>query len=265
MGAVAFLWTLFSAAFFLVDPAHHPEWLAMIIVPAAMLAGSAADWLHHAEIWRFVRYPLALAAIATLYAQVQVNFVRYGPDSSEAGWARHMVLFWNEPTTTLQAEQECSHAERAVTDRATVYFDSGDAVLQWYLRRLDNADQVSAAELIVSPVAVAKHVEAAMISDFTLEEQWDPDLRALNAQTALRYFLTQRAWTPVSGRDARIELRAPAPAPAPSSMPSPAPSPTQSVAPSAEPTPSASASAAATESATAAPTPAETASPTPAP
>jgi uncharacterized protein (TIGR03663 family) len=253
MGAVAFLWTIFSGAFFLIDPAHHPEWLALVIVPAAMLGGAAVDWLHHLEAWRFIRYLLAVLAILCLYVQLLVNFVRYAPDSSEAQWSRHMVLFWNEATTTMQTEQECTHAEHAVTDRATVYFEGTDAVTQWYLRRLDRADNVSASELIVSQSDVARHDGAQTISEFTLEERWDPDLRALNTRVALDYFFTQHAWSDVLGRDARIELHNPTPV----EVPSPAPSPVTSE------TPSATASMPGTESPAATPASTESASPTP--
>lgn len=265
MGAVAFLWTIFSAAFFLADPAHHPEWLALIIVPAAMLGGAVVDWLHHLEAWRFIRYPLAALAILCLYQQVLVNFVQFAPDSSEAGWARHMVLFWSEPMATMQAEQECNHAERAVTDRATVYFEATDAVVQWYLRRLDRADNLAAAELIVSPLSAPRQADAATISEFTLEEKWDPDLRALDARSALRYFLTQRVWSPVLGRDARIELRNPAPVVMPSPTPSPTPIETPGATASATPAPSAATTPTATESGTSTATPAPTATPSPGP
>ena len=82
----------------------------------------AIDWIHHTDAWRLLRYPLAILALLTIYIQVTVNFVRVAPDSSEASWSRHMILFWSDPATTALARQEFSHAESAVAGRGAVFF-----------------------------------------------------------------------------------------------------------------------------------------------
>src|SRR6202050_2866979 len=120
--AVALLWTILSAIFFLADPVHRPNWLVMMVVPAAILGAVAIDWIHRTNAWRQIRYPLAALALLTIYTQVSVNFVRLAPDSSEAAWSRHMLLFWSDPATTSLTRQEFSHAESAIAVRGSVFF-----------------------------------------------------------------------------------------------------------------------------------------------
>jgi uncharacterized protein (TIGR03663 family) len=260
MAAVAFLWTILSAVFFLADPVHRPSWLVMMIVPAALLAAAAIDWIHRTDAWVLIRYPLAMLALLTIYVQVTANFVRVAPDSSEASWSRHMLLFWSDPATSAVARQEFSHAESAVAGRGSVFFVDQHPVAMWYLRDLPIVDDIANAQVIVSPTIQPKESNIAESSDFTIEEQWTPHLAGLNARSALRYFIAQRAWSEVSGNDVRVDVRSQTPAAAaPAPIATPTAMPTTLISPTAAATESSTPSASASET----PTPAETLSPSP--
>ncbi len=253
IAAVAFLWTIFSGAFFLADPVHSQDWLVMIIVPAALMGAVAIDRVHHTDAWRIVRYPIGILVLLTLYVQLAINFVHFAPDPSEAIWSRHLLLYWTDPATTTPAEEEFSHAQRAVSDRGTVFFGEQSPVARWYLRELKPADSAASADLIVSPAAAGKQPNLLESSEFTLDEKWGPSIASLTFVPAMRYFFTQRAWSAVSGTDIRVEVRGPTP-------PTPAPAP--SVSPAAPESPAPSASPAAPASPTAAPSSAPTSTPT---
>lgn len=259
IAAVAFLWTIMSAIFFLADPIRRPSWLVMMIVPAAILGAAAIDWIHHTDTWRLIRYPLAALAILTIYVQVTVNFVRVAPDSSEAAWSRHMILFWSDFATTALARQEFSHAESAVTGHGSVFFVDQHPVAMWYLSDLPVADDISNAQLMVAPALQPKEPNVAESYDFTIEEQWTPRLAGLNLQSAFRYFITQRTWSDVSGNDMRVDVRSQTPA----AIAVPAPIATPSSPPPPEISPTAAAAESSTPSAFATPTPAETPSSSP--
>ncbi len=258
IAAVAFLWTIFSVAFFLADPVHRQDWLVMMIVPAALMGAAAIDRIHHAAAWRFISYPIAALVLLTVYVQLTVNFVHLAPDPSEASWSRHLLLYWTDPATTMLAEQEFSHAERAVTERGTVFLAEQSPVARWYLREMKPADSAGNADLIVSPETAEKQPGLLESYEFTLDEKWTPSLAGLSSEAALRYFFTQRAWSEVSATDVRVDVRAPTP---PIAAPAPSASPTASEAPTAE----ASNSPTSAPEATSTPTAEETTVATPAP
>ena len=254
IAAVAFLWTIFSLAFFFADPARRPEWLVMMLVPAALLGAALIDSLHRSEAWGTLRYPVCGLALLTIYVQLATNFVRVAPDASEPAWAHHMLLYWSNPATTMLAEQEFSHDERTLTERGTVFFAESDPVVRWYLRDLNQIDSMANADLVVSPARSEGPANLLQTYDFTLDEKWAPGLQMLTPRTALAYFFTQRAWSGVTGTEIRVAQK-----PA-------TPSTTLVPAPSAAETPSPEASTTPMPSAAASPTPTEaTSSPTPEP
>jgi uncharacterized protein (TIGR03663 family) len=255
LAAAAFLWTAFAGAFFLVAPERRPDWIVMLVVPAAMLAGAGIDWLHHTGGWRFARYPIAVLAILTLYVQIVTSFVYAAPDPTEAPWLRHALLYWSEPFTTYRTPAECRRAEQAAPRDARVLFVRDEPALQWYLRNLGHADDAASADLVVLPAEPSEVASPDPTgSDFTFEERWKPRFARLTASDGLRYFFAMRAWSKLDGRDVRIELQTPRPPvatkpeaiPAPSPTPSPSPAATPSPGPSARPTPSPSPSMSAT-------------------
>jgi hypothetical protein len=283
IAAVAFLWTICSALFFFADPARRQDWLVMMIVPAALMGAAFIDLIHRSEAWRVVRYPVLALALLTVYVQLATNFVHVAPDPSEASWAHHMLLFWTDPATTMIAEQEFNHDERAVTDRGTVFFAEDGPVARWYLRDLKPADSAANADLVVASTSTEKQPNPLQTYDFTLNEKWTPSLATLTPSAALRYFFFQRAWSDVVGTEVRVDQKGPTPAavgapspsaspsiaetstPQPSNSPTPEASGTPTPTPEASSTPTIEATASAIETQSSAPTtaasPASTASP----
>ena len=284
VAVIAFLWMIFSAAFFLADPVHRHDWTAMILVPAALMGAVVIDAIHRTAAWRWFRYPAAVLVLLTIYVQLAINFVHVAPDPSAASWKRHLLLFWTDPATTTVAEEEFAHAERRVTDRGAAFLMEPSPVARWYLRDLNPTYTADNADLILSLANAEKPVNVGESFDFTLDEKWEPNVSGLTPISALRYFFTQRVATDVSSTDVRVDVRSPSPAnaaPAPSpntssiASPSPvqspaaeasmSPSPSPSISPTASPTSSSTATAEQTQSATPAPSPipTEAASPVP--
>ncbi len=272
LSIAAFLWIAASAAFLLWTPVRRPELAIAILIPAAILGASAIDWLHHTAAWRVVRYPIVVLAFLTLYAQVLNNFVRTAPDPTEAPWARHALLYWTEPATTLTTTEECEHALKAAGPHASVSFDLNSPVLQWYLRTLEPSTGAQAAAVTVSAPDEPKPPGVAESSEFTFQERRSPAMSGLEPARALRFFLTARTWAPLRSADVRLSTReataprAPTVTVAPHAQASQTPAPTP--APSASPSPSTSRSPVSTPTASAplpsvSATPQATASPAP--
>lgn len=259
IAAVAFLWTILSALGFLANPIRHPEWATMMIVPAALLGASFIDRIHRTDAWLIVRYPIAVLVLLTVYIQLAANFVRVAPDSSEAAWSHHMLLYWTEPATTMRAEQEFYHAQRAVTDRASVFFPERSDVARWYLRDLPLAATASDADVVVAPPNFEGPPNSIESYAFTLNESWNPALVGLMPDAAMRYFFTQRAWSDVKDTEVRVDIRNRATPAPPSATSTPALSETPTAEASLTPTPMPTATATVAESST------PTATPSPAP
>ena len=239
----------------------------MMIVPAALMGAAVIDRIHCTAAWQILRYPIALLALLTIYVQLAANFIHFAPDPSEASWAHHMLLYWTEPATTMVTEEEFSHAERAVTDRGTVFLADPNSVERWYLREMKPADSIASADLVVSPASAEKLPNLLESSEFTIDEKWSPSLKALTPASAARYFFTQRAWSEVTDTEIRVDVRGPTPV-TPEPTPTASPEPSAAAAPSESPVageaPAATALPAAASSGTASatPTPSATASPT---
>jgi hypothetical protein len=262
IAAIAFLWTIFSVAFFVADPVRRQDWLVMMIVPGALMGAAAIDRIHHTDAWRYLRYPLGVLLLLTIYVQLAINFVHVAPEPSEASWSRHMLLYWTDPATTMLAEQEFRHAERAVTDRGTVFFTEQSPVTRWYLRELKPADSAANADVVVSPATAEKQPNLLESSEFTLDEEWNPSLAILTPKSAMRYFFTQRIWSDVSSNEVRVDVRTQTPA---SAAPAPSASPSASQSPAAEASNSPTPAPEATSTPTAEQTPSSTPVPSPIP
>jgi uncharacterized protein (TIGR03663 family) len=265
VATIAFLWTILSLAFFLADPVRSQDWLPMMIVPAALMAAALIDRIHRTAAWQILRYPIALLALLTIYVQLATNFIHFAPDPSEASWSHHMLLYWTDPATTMLAEEEFSHAARAVTDRGTVFLADPNPVERWYLREMKPADSAASADLIVSPMTAEKPANLLESSEFTLDEKWNPSLKALTPDSGARYFFTQHAWSEVTDTEIRVDVRGPtrpnpAPTPAASPMPSPSAVPSESPVPGESPSATALPAAAISGTASATMTPSATAS-----
>jgi hypothetical protein len=162
----------------------------------------------------------------------------------------------------MLAEQEFSHAERAVTDRGTVFFTEQSPVTRWYLRELKPADSIANADVVVSPATAEKQPNLLESSEFTLDEEWNPSLAILTPKSAMRYFFTQRIWSDVSSNEVRVDVRTQTPA---SAAPAPSTSPSASESPAAEASNSPTPAPEATSTPTAEQTPSSTPVPSPIP
>lgn len=205
LSVAAFLWMAASTAFFLWTPVRRPE--LAILIPSAMLGASAVDWLHHTSAWRFVRYPILAFVLLTLYVQVLNNFVWTAPDPTEAPWARHALLYWREPATTMTTPEECEHALKTAGPKASVFFDAASPVLRWYLRALRPANDVRGAAVVVSAPTGPNPAGTRESSKFTLQERWSPGMSGLDPLGTLRYIFAARTWKPLQSEDVRLSLR----------------------------------------------------------
>jgi uncharacterized protein (TIGR03663 family) len=263
------LWMLASTAAFLLLPARRPEWLAAMLLPLALCGGFAIEWLHHTAAWTRVRYAALVFALLALYVQALNNFVYAAPDASEAAWARHALLYWSEPATTVETPRECAHAVAAVASAgASAAVPDGLPAIRWYLRDFAPTDDVERANLVASrPVPEATLPSATGDTiQFGAQESWTPDLHALTGGAAIRYFFTARAWSDVTIGDVVLRVRAPSAAAAPTVIVPPPASPVPEAAPwpasSAQPSPG---TAPTPPAPSPAPTPSATASPLPTP
>src|SRR5208337_3412225 len=120
-----------------------------------IMGALALDYFARPGAWRIARYPLILIAGLTIYVALIVNFGFDVPDAGEATWARHALLYWSDPATTVQARTEAMRLRgivgRTEGGQAAGIFFRGDApALRWYLRSLPTTAQAEAAAAIVA-------------------------------------------------------------------------------------------------------------------
>ena len=209
------VWAIVSLATFASVSANHTDAVVAIVVPLALVAACAVDWMHGSERWNSIRYVIAAAVALTLYVQIATNFVYPAPDTSEASWRRHALLFWSEPATSIRTVKECERVRNTVSPGASAFIPEDAPQVQWYLRDFTQTGSPEDANIVVTigkteSGAVAGNPDA---SDFGFEEWWTPDFGKLTTVRALRYFLTQRAWSDVEIRELEIAIRAKEPNP----------------------------------------------------
>lgn len=206
------LWAIVTIATLPALSANYPDAVVAILLPLAALGAYAVDWLHQSERWSSVRYAIAAAVALTVYVQVMTNFVYSAPDTSEAPWRRHALLFWSEPTTSIRTVRECARVRREVPASGVSAFIPDDAPqVQWYLRDFEQAASAKSANVVVTigktqPGSMAGNAES---SEFGFEEWWTPDFSALTTGRAIDYLFTQRAWSDVEIRDLAISVSLP--------------------------------------------------------
>jgi len=277
-----FIWAIGSLAIFLLTPARAAEVAPAILLPMAMLGALTVDYLVRGPAWQIVRYPLIFLAALTIYVALIVNFCFDLPDGSEAAWARHALLFWSEPATTVQTRTEAKRLRRVIGGSEKgqgggIYFVGDAPALQWYLRDLPTTAQAGGAAAIVAADANSHEAQSsagAQTTTFEFQDRWTPEFRGSSPGQVFRYLFTQRAWGPVTTNEAAFILTAPSATPTPLATPTPAmgmavpsasptPTPTPSSSPSAEPEAALSGSPSATATSSAAETETPAASPTP--
>lgn len=209
------VWAIVTIATLLTLSTNYPDAVVAILLPLATLGAYAVDWLHQSTRWSSVRYAIAAAVAVTLYVQLVTNFVYPAPDTSEAPWRRHALLFWSEPTTSIRTVRECERVRREVPASGASAFIPDDAPqVQWYLRDFEQTDSPKSANIVVT---IAKTQPGSMAGDaasgeFGFEEWWTPDFAALTTGRAIDYLFTQRAWSDVEIRDLAISVPPPKPA-----------------------------------------------------
>jgi predicted membrane-bound mannosyltransferase len=211
------VWAIISVAMFSAVSANQPDAVVAIVLPLALTAAYAIDWMHRLERWNSIWYAIAAAVALTLYVQITINFVYPAPDTSEASWRRHALLFWSVPATSIRTVKECDRARNAAPTGAKAFIPDDAPQVQWYLRDFTPTDSPDDANIVVTlgnteSGAVPGNPDAPQ---FGFEEWWNPDFTKLTTLRALRYLLTQRAWSDVEIRDLEITVKQPAPAPSP--------------------------------------------------
>ena len=208
------VWAFVSLVMLAAAGANRSDAVLAILLPLTILAAYGLDWMHQSERWNSIRYAIAAGVALTLYVQLAVNFVHPAPDTSEAPWRRHALLFWSEPATSIQTVRECRRAGNAVSPAgasAMIPDDNQTPQLRWYLRDFALTDSPAAANIVVT---IGKTQSGALAGnpdapDFGFEEWWTPDFGTLTIAGAIRYLLTQRAWSDVEIRDLEIAIPRP--------------------------------------------------------
>jgi len=229
LALAALIWSVVAASFYLWTPARSPDAVLQMIVPMALLGAFVIEYFHHTEAWSLIRFPIAALALLTLYVQVTNNFAWSAPDPSQPADDRSALLFWTEPTTTLQTPIECARVAGALPQSgARAFFASESPALRWYLRGLSSATTADSAAAIVGGVELAglSATDTLDTYDFELSDVWHPEWRTLSAESALDYLLFRRAWRPILRRRVSIVVRRAVPvAPTIIYVPSPQPAP----------------------------------------
>src|SRR5208337_3970019 len=208
--AWSLVWALVSLAALGAIGANRSDACVAIVLPLAIVSAYALDWMHRSERWPSILYAVAAAVALTLYVQLVTNFIYPAPDVSEASWRRHALLFWSEPTTSIQTVRECERARSAVSPVGASAMIPDDAPqVQWYLRDFVQADSPDTANIVVTLGQTQSGVVAGNPdeSQFGFEEWWTPDFRMLTIGGAIRYLFTQRAWSDVEIRDLEIAVK----------------------------------------------------------
>ncbi len=205
------VWALVSLVTLGAVSANSSNAVIAIALPLSMLGAYAIDWLHQLERWNSIRYALAVLAALTLYVQLATNFVHPAPDTSEAPWRRHALLFWSEPVTSILTKRECERAKNAVSPvSATAMIPDDAPQVQWYLRDFAQGSPETANIVVTMGKTQSGVVEGDPdASHFGFEEWWTPDFRALTPARAISHLFTQRAWSDVVISDTKIEIRHP--------------------------------------------------------
>ena len=207
------IWTAGSIAFWLWTPVRSAESVLAIIIPLAMLGAIGLEWIHHSEMWRWLRVPIAAIATLTLYVAIVGNFIWATPDASEAPWARHANLWRGAHATTVQARLYTDDAAGGISPAdATVFFD-GEIVapLRWYLRELRPVRAAESATVIVSNGTAAQGASRGPAASYHFDytERWQPDFGKARVAEVMRFLFGGKIWGPVTLDDVTIMVRKP--------------------------------------------------------
>ena len=206
----ALVWTALAVAFWAWTPARSPATSLQMLAPMALLGGFAIDFLYRLRAWKVIRYVVFALAIATIFVQTRNDFVFYTPDSSEAPWARHMLLFWESPATTLVTPLDAGRiVEAASGGDGTVFFAEDSSVMRWFLRGLRSVSKIDEAAVIVGtvkPGSFSGQNDASSMK-FEVSQAWHPRWNQVSWRVGLKYILNGRAWGDVETTDVDVLTR----------------------------------------------------------
>jgi len=200
-------WAIASIATLASIAANSADSVLAIELPLMVAGAYAVEWIAQSERWSSIRYAVAAGVALSLYVQIVTNFVYPAPDTSEAPWRRHALLFWSDPATSIQTVKACDRVRDAVSPAGASAMVPDDAPqVQWYLRDFELTDSPDGASIVVT---IGKTQSGALAGDpdspqFGFEEWWTPDFHALTVARAIAYFFTERAWSEVEIRDLGI-------------------------------------------------------------
>jgi hypothetical protein len=188
--------------------ADRSDAILAILPPLAIVGAYGIDWMHQSEQWHSIRYAIGAAVVLTFYVQVMTNFIYPAPDTSEAPWRRHALLYWDAPTTSIQTVTECERARREAPTGATAFVPDDAPQLQWYLRDFTLVESPIDATVVVTIGKTQKGAAGGNPDsrEFGFEELWTPDFHSLSAGGAITYLFTQRIWGDVEIRDLQIAV-----------------------------------------------------------
>ncbi len=213
--AWALAWLALSVGFFCWSPYRESASVMAILTPAAVVGAIGLDWLHHSDAWRMVRVPLAVIAVLTLYIGAVANFACYGPDASEAPWARHANLYWGAAATTVQTRLYARQAAGGIApSNATVFFEDENgpaaAPIRWYMRGLRPIATAPTATVVVSAKApVAPESQPVAIYSFDYTQGWQPNYATAKPGDMIRFLLSGKIWGPITAENISIMVRKP--------------------------------------------------------
>jgi hypothetical protein len=144
------LWALGSLVLAVVAVPHAQGDLVNVLLPLALMAGIAIEWLHHRRAWIYLRYGIAALVLITLWMQIATTLIWFAPDPSEPSWSHHATLFWTTPATSVDVPAIAARLRNGLENApSSVYFAKESSVMRWYLRDLAVSATPDAAGIII--------------------------------------------------------------------------------------------------------------------
>jgi uncharacterized protein (TIGR03663 family) len=212
LGLFCLLWLLMSFGYFLGANQRESERLVLMLLPLVIIGALGIDYLHHTMAWPYIRLALAVLGAATVYLQVEANFIYAAPDANETPWARHANLYWRDGATPIQARISLQEIRQHFSEQGGTVFNSGvwQPSLRWYLRDFRPTSSARLADLVVNPnpfLTEAQESELESRYNIELEESWEPTLTALTSERVIHFLLTAIAWAPLRRSTITIVVR----------------------------------------------------------
>jgi len=206
------LWLMISFVYFLGVHERESERLVLMLLPLVIVGALGIDYFHHTKAWPYVRVVLVVLSAATIYVQVETNFIYAAPDANETPWARHANLYWREGATTIQARPHLKEIRQRFPEAGGTVFNFGvwQPSLRWYLRDFRPTSSAKLADLVINPNSPAVAVQDSDLETpfrIDLEESWEPTLSTLTPARAIRFIFTASAWTGLRNRMIGIAIR----------------------------------------------------------